>query len=128
MAFMDGVKKAGRMFLMGEIDVVTDLRSQKSLMANGVVHDAECRSVKLEWDREEDGDPRWGASTMELVIDPAGEARSWSGPMWIRSEYAKRIDPGFDLDGHRLVVRVDPADPQKLAVDWEASALSAATA
>jgi hypothetical protein len=125
MGFMDGVKKAGRMMVMGELDVANEMRAHKSLMSKGVAHDAECTSLKLGWDREEDGDPRWGASEMVLVVDPDAEARSWSGSVWIRSELAKRIAPDLDLGGHRLVVRVDPADAEKLTVDWDASAAGA---
>ena len=128
MGFMDGVKKVGRAMVMGEVDVANEMRAHKSLMSKGITHEAECRSVKLGWDREEDGDPRWGASEMEIVVDPGAEERSWTGSVWIRCELAKRVAPDLDLTGHRLVVRVDPADAEKLTVDWDASAAGAPVA
>jgi hypothetical protein len=124
MGFMDSVKKAGRMLVMGEVDAVRELKSQRDLVKDGAAHDAECRSVRLQWDRD-DGDPTWGSTHMELVIDPEGEARHWSGDVIMRTSLAKQIAPGYELAGQRLVVRVDPADPEKVAVDWEASAARA---
>jgi hypothetical protein len=114
--------------VLGEVDIANEMRSHKRLMSKGASHDAECRSVRLEWDREEDGDPRWGSSEMELVVDPATDARTWKGTVWIRCELAKQIAPDLDLDGHRLVVRVDTDDPEKLTVDWDASAAAATSA
>jgi len=121
MGLMDGLKRAGRAMVMGEVDAISGMRGQKRLMSEGVLHDAECRSARLNWDRDE-GDPRWGTAELDLIIDPRGEAREWTGKAWVRAELAKRIAPDLNLAGKPLQVRVDPADPQKVAVDWDATA------
>ena len=117
---MDFAKKAGRAMVMGEIDTLGGVRSQKKLAAEGTATTAVCRQFRIRWDREE-GDPRWGASEMDLEVTPpaGGEPYPWSGEMWVRLAAAKQVEPGLLLDGKTLPVRVDPADPQKVAVDWE---------
>jgi hypothetical protein len=120
MGFMDFAKKAGRAMVMGEIDTLGGVRSQKKLAGEGTATTAVCRAFKVQWDSDE-GDPRWGSSTMELAVTPpaGGEPYTWSGEMWVRLTAAKKVDPGISLVGHTLPVRVDPADPQRVAVDWE---------
>lgn len=122
MGFMDFAKKAGRAMVMGEVDMVGGIRSQKKLAAEGTATTAVCSGFRIRWDREEEGDPRWGASEMDLQVTPpgGGDSYAWSGEMWVRVKAAKQVEPGLSLDGKSLPVRVDPADPQKVAVDWDA--------
>jgi hypothetical protein len=117
---MDFAKKAGRAMVMGEIDTLGGVRSQKKLAAEGTPTTAVCRTFRIQWDRDE-GDPRWGSSEMELEVTPpgSGEPYAWSGEMWVRVAAAKQVEPGLSLEGSTLPVRVDAADSQKVAVDWE---------
>ena len=119
---MDFAKKAGRAMVMGEVDMVGGIRSQKKLASEGTSTTAVCKSFAVRWDRDEEGDPRWGSSEMELEVTPpaGGDPYGWSGEMWVRVKAAKQVEPGLALDGKTLPVRVDPADPQKVAVDWDA--------
>ena len=120
MGFMDFAKKAGRMMVMGEVDVIGGIRSHKKLAASGTPTTAVCKAFKIQWDRAE-GDARWGSSEMELEVTPpaGGDPYAWSGEMWVRAAAAKQVEPDLLLEGKELPVRVDPADPQKVAVDWE---------
>ena len=118
---MDFAKKAGRMMVMGEIDSLGGMRSQKKIAAQGTPTTAVCKTFKIQWDRAE-GDARWGSSEMELEVTPpaGGDPYAWSGEMWVRVAAAKQVDAGLALEGKTLPVRVDAADPQKVAVDWDA--------
>jgi hypothetical protein len=58
---------------------------------------------------------------MTLEVRPDGGAPyEWSGQMWVRVKVYNAL-PG-ELVGSELPVKVDPADPQKVAVDWDAAA------
>ena len=120
MGFMDFAKKAGRAMVMGEVDMLGGVRSQKKLASEGTATTAVCKTFKAQWDSAE-GDPRWGSSEMELEVTPpgGGEPYPWSCEMWVRLAAAKRVDPGIALTAKTLPVRVDPADGQRIAVDWE---------
>ena len=120
MGFMDFAKKAGRAMVMGEIDTLGDVRSQKKIASEGTATTAVCRAFRIRWDSDE-GEPRWGASQMELEVTPpaGGEPYLWSGEMWVRLAAAKQVESSLALEGKTLPVRVDSADPQRVAVDWE---------
>lgn len=55
--------------------------------------------------------------TLEVTPPGGGEPYEWGGEMWVRVKVAERGGP---LEGRELPARVDPADPQKVAVDWAA--------
>jgi hypothetical protein len=60
--------------------------------------------------------------------DARGGARGWhvvrvDGDMWVRTKVHYAL-PG-ELTGSELPVKVDPADPQKVVVDWDAAAAEA---
>ena len=118
---MDAVKKGARMMVMGEVDTLREASAQKKLAAEGTPTTARVVSFTEQW-RDEDEDvsrPRWGASEMTLEVTPpgGGEPYEWSGAMWVRVKIAERGGP---LEGRELPVRVDPTDPQRVAVDWDA--------
>ena len=118
---MDAVKKGARMMVMGEVDTLREASAQKKLAQSGTPTTARVVSFTEQW-RDEDEDvsrPRWGASKMTLEVTPpgGGQPYEWSGEMWVRVKIAERGGP---LEGRELPVRVDPADPQKVAVDWDA--------
>jgi hypothetical protein len=120
MGFMDGLKKAGRMMVMGEVDAIRGVRDRKQVIDNGLLTSAVCRKVELKWDRDE-GDPSWGASVMTLEVTPpdGGDPYEWTGEVLMKVSVAKRLDPNFVLEGQALPVKVDPEDPQRVAVDWD---------
>ena len=128
MGWKDGLKKAGRMLVMGEVDMVNSIRHHRAVISDGVSSTARCLSVEIDWDREE-GDPRWGAAKMTLEVTPpgGGPVYEWSGDAWIRVSQAKLVEPGLNLEGHELPVRIDPSDPDKVAVDWDAVPVGAST-
>jgi hypothetical protein len=128
MGWKDGLKKAGRMLVMGEIDVANEMRQHKSLISKGSSSTARCVTFELDWDRDE-GDPRWGAAKMTLEVAPPGGGPEypWSGDIWVRVAQAKLIEPGLNLEGHVLPVKIDSSDPNSLAIDWDSAPEPAAT-
>ncbi|HEX2127870.1 MAG TPA: hypothetical protein VHF58_01495 [Solirubrobacterales bacterium] len=121
MGWKDVLKKGARMMVMGEVDTLRDVSAQKKLAESGTPTTARVISFTEQWrDEEVDaGRPRWGASKMTLEVRPPGGGApyEWSGDMWVRVKVAERGGP---LEGRELPVRVDPSDPEKVAVDWEA--------
>jgi hypothetical protein len=118
---MDAVKKGARMMVMGEVDTLREASAQKKLAESGTPTTARVVSFTEQWidDEHPNSKPRWGASKMTLAVTPpgGGDPYEWSGGMWVRVKIAERGGP---LEGRELPVRVDPADPQKVAVDWDA--------
>ena len=74
MGFMDFAKKAGRAMVMGEVDAIGGMRSQKKVAESGTPTTAVCRAFRIRWDSDE-GEPRWGASEMDLEVIPPGRRR-----------------------------------------------------
>jgi hypothetical protein len=90
-------------------------------IASGTASTAACSGFELGWDRDE-GDPRWGDAKLTPMVTPpgGGDPYEWSGDAWVRVAFAKSVDAGLNLEGHTLAAKVDPTDPQKVAVDWDA--------
>ena len=117
---MDALKKGARMMVMGEVDTLREASAQKKLAETGTPTTARVVGFTEQWRGDEDvSRPRWGSSQMTLQVTPpdGGEPYEWSGEMWVRVKIAERGGP---LEGRELPVRVDPADPQRVAVDWDA--------
>jgi hypothetical protein len=93
------------------------------VLDNGLLTSAVVKQLRIGWDRDE-GDPSWGATTMTLEVSPptGGEPYEWTGEVLMKVSAAKRLDPNFMLEGQALPVKVDPEDPNHLAVDWDSAA------
>jgi hypothetical protein len=118
-SFADKLKKgADLLFTGGMGGVISEMREHKEIMASGTPTRARVENFRKQWDSDK-GEPRWGASQMTLVVTPpgGGEPYEWSGDVWVRVKVAAR---GGALQGRELPVKVDPGDPQRVAVDWDA--------
>jgi hypothetical protein len=130
MGFMDQVKKVGLAVVTGGASVVMDQRGQQKLLETGTPARAVVKEFRQQWDTDDDAlvskqSVRWGNSQMTLEVRPEGGAPyEWSGEMWVRVKHYNAL-PGTTIVGSELPVKVDPADPQKVAVDWDAAAAEA---
>jgi hypothetical protein len=126
MGFMDQVKKFGRAVVTGEMDTLAEHRAQKKLLETGTPARGLVKEFRQQWDTHDDAlvsveRVRWGASQMTLEVRPEGGAPyEWSGEQWVRVKVYNEL-PG-EFVGSEVPVKVDPADPQKVAVDWDAAA------
>jgi hypothetical protein len=131
MGFMDGVKKVGLAVVTGGMSTAMEHRSQEKLLETGTPARAVVKEFRQQWDTDDDAlvshqSVRWGNSKMTLEVQPEGGAPyDWSGEMWVRVKIYNEL-PG-ELVGSTVPVKVDPADPQKVAVDWDAAAAEAGT-
>jgi hypothetical protein len=129
MGFMDSVKKVGLAVVTGGASMVMDQRGQQKLLETGVPARAVVKEFREQWETDDDAlvsreSVRWGNSQMTLEVRPEGGAPyEWSGEMWVRVKRYNAL-PG-EFVGSELPVKVDPADPQKVAVDWDAAAAEA---
>ena len=125
---MDGVKKVGLAVLTGGASTAMEHRKQQKLVETGMPATGVVKEFRQQWDTGDDGHQsvRWGNSKMTLEVQPEGGAPyTWSGEMWVRVKIYNEL-PG-DFVGSTLPVKVDPADPQRVAVDWDAAAADAGT-
>jgi hypothetical protein len=116
-------KRIAKIAATGGLSLLFEARAQSKLAKSGTPARATCTAFSQQWDDDE-GTPMWGGSTMTLQVrPPTGEPYEWSGSMWVRVARYNEI-PG-DIEGRDLPVRVDPSDPQRVAVDWDAAAQEA---
>src|SRR5919106_754222 len=129
MGFMDQVKKVGLAVVTGGASTVMGHRQQQKLLETGMPARAVVKEFREQWGTDDDAlvtkqSVRWGNSQMTLEVRPEGGAPyDWSGEMWVRVKHYNEL-PG-EFVGSDLPVKVDPVDPQKVAVDWEAAASEA---
>jgi hypothetical protein len=127
--FMDSVKKVGLAVVTGGASTLVEHRQQQKLLETGVPARAVVKEFRQQWDTQDDAlvsveKVRWGNSQMTLEVRPEGGAPyEWSGEMWVRVKHYEAL-PG-EFVGSEVPVKVDPADPQKVAVDWDAAAAEA---
>jgi hypothetical protein len=128
--FMDSVKKVGLAVVTGGASTLVEHRHQQKLLETGKPGRAVVKEFRRQWDMDDDAlvsrqSVRWGASQMTLEVRPNGGAPYvWSGEMWVRVKHYDAL-PGTTIVGTELPVKVDRADPQKVAVDWDAAAAEA---
>jgi hypothetical protein len=126
---MDSVKKVGLAVVTGGASTLVEHRQQQKLLETGVPARAVVKEFRQQWDTQDDAlvsveKVRWGNSQMTLEVRPEGGAPyEWSGEMWVRVKHYEAL-PG-EFVGSEVPVKVDPADPQKVAVDWDAAAAEA---
>jgi hypothetical protein len=129
MGFMDSVKKVGLAVVTGGASTVMGQRGQQKLLETGTPARAVVKEFREQWETDDDAlvsrqSVRWGNSQMTLEVRPEGGAPyEWSGEMWVRVKRYNAL-PG-EFVGSEVPVKVDPADPQKVAVDWDAAAAEA---
>jgi hypothetical protein len=122
----------GLAVLTGGASTAMEHRSQQKLVETGMPATGVVKEFRQQWDTQDDAlvshqSVRWGNSKMTLEVQPEGGAPyTWSGEMWVRVKIYNEL-PG-DFVGSTLPVKVDPADPQRVAVDWDAAASEAGTA
>jgi hypothetical protein len=127
---MDSVKKVGLAVVTGGASTLVEHRQQQKLLETGVPARAVVKEFRQQWDTQDDAlvsveKVRWGNSQMTLEVRPEGGAPyEWSGEMWVRVKHYDAL-PGTTIVGTEVPVKVDPADPQKVAVDWDAAAAEA---
>jgi hypothetical protein len=123
MGFLDRAKKVGLAVVTGGASTLVEHRRQQKLLETGMPARAVVKDFRQQWDAEE-GRPRWGASRMTLEVRPEGDVpHDWSGDIWVRTKVYYAL-PG-EIVGSELPVKVDPADQQRVAVDWDAAAAEA---
>jgi hypothetical protein len=130
MGFMDTVKKVGLAVASGGASTLVEHRQQQKLLKTGTPARAVVKEFQQQWDTQDDAlvsveKVRWGNSQMTLEVRPeGGEPYEWSGEQWVQVKHYETL-PGTTIVGSELPVKVDPADPQQVAVDWDAAAAEA---